>query len=141
MGIITDLFKEQDVIVERTDRFYKEDGIWYIDLPEFLNAGLGTKANLMMVAGADMMLDKLSGNTQEVTLKYSNHPFNDHQEMIKRTSLGYDEEYLKAVGHAPVDGGAFYHAVNMNQSLWLCPVTKYVFDGYYPFSIYLQVIK
>ena len=26
-------------------RFYKENGIWYIDLPEFLEQGLGTKAN------------------------------------------------------------------------------------------------
>jgi hypothetical protein len=31
--------------------FIKEEGIWYADLPEFLNAGLGTRANLMMVEG------------------------------------------------------------------------------------------
>jgi hypothetical protein len=26
--------------------FVKEDGIWYADLPQFLEQGLGTKANL-----------------------------------------------------------------------------------------------
>ena len=43
-------------------RFYKENGIWYIDLPEFIEQGLGTKANLMMVDGADTFLDFLSDN-------------------------------------------------------------------------------
>jgi hypothetical protein len=32
--------------------FVKEAGIWYSDLPEFLEAGLGTRANLMMVGVA-----------------------------------------------------------------------------------------
>jgi hypothetical protein len=140
MSVILDLFKEEKTIVDRTDRFYKENGVWYIDLPQFLEAGLGTRANLMMVAGADQMLDKLSGNTSEVKLRYSNHGFREHQEVIQRTSLGHDEDYLKTVGHAPVDGGAYYHAMYMNQPLWLCPVTKYVFDGYYPLVIYLQVV-
>lgn len=141
MSIVLDLYKEQKTMIDRTDRFYKEDGIWYIDLPQFLEAGLGSKANLMMVAGADVMLDKLSDNKDEVTLRYSNQIFGGHQEIIRRTSLGHDEDYLKSVGHAPVDGGAYYHAMYMNQPLWLCPVTKYVFEGYYPLIVYLQVIK
>jgi len=32
--------------------FVKEASIWYADLPEFLEAGLGTRTNLMMVDGA-----------------------------------------------------------------------------------------
>ena len=35
-----------------THEFYKEKNTWYIYLPEFLDAGLGTIDNLMMVAGA-----------------------------------------------------------------------------------------
>ena len=140
MSVILDLFKENETVIDRTDRFYKEDGVWYIDLPKFLEAGLGTKANLMMVAGADQLLDNLSGNKDEVTLRYSNHIFKGHQEVIQRTNLGYDKDYLDSVGHAPVDGGAYYSATYTNQSLWLCPVTKYVFDGYYPLVIYLQVV-
>ena len=37
--------------------FVKDQGIWYADLPEFLEARLGTRANLMMVDGADTFLD------------------------------------------------------------------------------------
>ena len=37
-----------------THKFYKENSIWYIDLPEFLEEGMGSKANLMMVDGADI---------------------------------------------------------------------------------------
>jgi len=40
--------------------FVKENKIWFADLPEFLEQGLGTKQNLMMVDGADTFLDKLS---------------------------------------------------------------------------------
>jgi hypothetical protein len=43
--------------VTKTLSFYKEAGIWYADLPAFLEANLGTKANLMMVDGADTFLD------------------------------------------------------------------------------------
>ena len=40
--------------------FIKDEGIWYADLPEFLEAGMGSKANLMMVDGADTFLDLLA---------------------------------------------------------------------------------
>ena len=43
--------------ITKTLSFYKEAGIWYADLPAFLEANLGTKANLMMVDGADIFLD------------------------------------------------------------------------------------
>ena len=56
-------------------RFYKENSIWYIDLPEFLEEGMGSKANLMMVDGADTLLDILSNNGSEVTLEFSQLPF------------------------------------------------------------------
>jgi len=39
--------------------FVKDAGIWYADLPEFLEAGLGTRANLMMVDDADDLLDNI----------------------------------------------------------------------------------
>jgi hypothetical protein len=57
-----------------TKRFYKEGKIWYIDLPEFLDEGLGTKANLIMVDGSDALLDILSKNGKEVTIEFSQLP-------------------------------------------------------------------
>ena len=41
--------------------FYKDDSGWYIDFPEFIEQGLGTKGDLAMVSGADQMLDYLGG--------------------------------------------------------------------------------
>lgn len=34
-------------------RFHKEEGTWFIDLPSYLEAGLSTKANLMIDVGAE----------------------------------------------------------------------------------------
>jgi hypothetical protein len=125
-----------------TKRFYKEEGIWYIDLPEFLNAGLGTKANLMMVAGADLMLDKLSNNGDDITVSFSNEPIEGAEHTLIKKKIGLDKKLLAAIGHAPVDYGAYYSwKENDNQSVWLCPVTEYVFQGGYPKNIYVKVVK
>ena len=37
--------------------FYRDNTGWYIDFLEFLAMGLGTKADLAMVSGADTMLE------------------------------------------------------------------------------------
>ncbi|MFM2395294.1 MAG: hypothetical protein RLZZ546_3277, partial [Bacteroidota bacterium] len=47
--------------------FYKENGKWYISLPEFINIGLGNKNNLLMVDGSDTFLDILSGYEPNTT--------------------------------------------------------------------------
>ena len=125
--------------------FYKEEALWYIDLPEFLDAGLGTKANLMMVAGADILLDKLSKNGDKITLQISNISFVGWTTWLEKEKQGKDDNYLQQIGHAPVDNGAYYKTnlieeVKETRSVWLCPVTEYVFHGYYPENIYIKVI-
>lgn len=52
----------QSAVVTKTLSFYKEAEIWYVDLPSYLQEGLGTKANLMMVDGSDTFLDLISDN-------------------------------------------------------------------------------
>ena len=131
---------EKEITV--TKRFYKENGIWYIDLPEFLEAGLGTKANLMMVSGADTLLDILSKNTDEVTVKFSNQKFEGYNERLSIKNFGLDKDYLDEIGHAPVDYGAYYKTTyNTGFDVWLCPVTMYVCEGGYPEYIYIKTIK
>ena len=71
--------------------FYKEEVLWYIDLPEFLDAGLGTKANLMMVAGADILLDKLSKNGDKITLQISNISFVGWTTWLEKEKQGKDD--------------------------------------------------
>jgi len=124
-----------------THRFYKEEGTWYIDLPAFLEAGLGTKANLMMVAGADTFLDKLSNNGNDVTVHIETAPYAEQEYALEKIGMGKDQELLDAVGHAPVPYGAYYQAKEDGHIMWLCPVTEYVFGGGYPDDIYINVVK
>jgi hypothetical protein len=123
--------------------FNKEDGIWYVDIPEFLEQGLGSKNNLMMVDGADTFIDILSENGYNVTLKISTQPFEGYQTKMKKFKKGLNKQLLDLIGHAPVDYGAYYMVSELNgnpfnHQLWLCPVTEYVF-GNYPEEIYTAV--
>jgi len=125
--------------------FIKEEGIWYADLPEFLELGLGSKGNLMMVEGADTFLDLLSNHGDHITLNISTKTFKGYSGRIKKIKYGLNREFLEEIGHAPVDYGAYYMAVEYNHQpfqhqLWLCPVTEYVF-GEYPEEIFFSTIK
>jgi hypothetical protein len=132
-----------------TKRFYKENGMWYIDLPEFLEAGLGTKNNLLMVAGADTLLNILTDDGTEAVIEFGDERFDGCNVQLDMNEMGKDQALLDAVGHAPVDYGAYYSAYNTQwlgyefklSSVWLCPVTEYVFGGKYPERIYLRVVE
>lgn len=124
--------------------FVKEVGIWYADLPEFLEAGLGTRANLMMVDGADTFLYHLAQGKPRITLQISTQPFHGWQARMIKIRKGLNQSLLQKLGHAPVDYGAYYSVTQLNgqphdHQLWLCPVTEYVF-GNYPGQIYASIV-
>lgn len=128
----------------RTLSFIKEDGIWYADLPEFLERGLGTKANLMMVDGADTFLDLLSNNGRYITLSLSRVVPLTYSGCLQKIKRGMNAQLLAELGHAPVEYGAYYHVSELyghpfEHQLWLCPVTEYVF-GEYPDQIYFFIL-
>ena len=130
----------------KTLLFNKENGIWYIDLPDFLEMGLGTKADLMMVDGADTFLDKLSKNSNAVKVFVSLHKYDGFEARISMINKGMNQDLLVQKGHAPVDYGAYYkldvfNGAQNDHVLWLCPVTEYVFGGNYPDKIWINVIK
>ena len=136
----------QTTTVTKTLSFYKESGIWYADLPAFLEAGLGTKSNLMMVDGADTFLDYLSNNQNHATLKISTSFFEGSDAVLNKIRIGLNQGLLDQIGHAKVDYGAYYHVekfkgIAINHQLWLCPVTEYVFEGTYPESIFIKLIN
>ncbi len=129
--------------------------MWYINLPEFIEGGFGTKNNLLMVDGSDKMLDILSDNKDEVTLTFSNGPIQNWDKMKSQAETkimhqGMNKEILDAVGHAPIDHGR-YHKVNYEawkgenhknfgrSVAWLCPVAEWVF-GEYPHYISVQTV-
>ena len=131
--------------IATTLSFNKEDGIWYANIPEFLEQGLGTKANLMMVDGADTFLDLLSNVGYHISLKISTELFEEHEAVLLKESIGLNAALLDLVGHAPVSYGAYYKVAAFQgkphqHQLWLCPVTEYVFGGSYPARIYISSI-
>lgn len=119
--------------------FYKDNTGWFIDLPEYINSGLGTKANLAMVLGADTFLDKLSNNGDKITLEISETHIDNSDGMLDIVGFDSPEEDLIEVGH-PIEVGAYYEDLKTQHMMWLCPVTKYVFNGHYPDTIYYKVI-
>jgi len=128
------------------EMFYKENGMWYISLPEFINMGLGNKNNLLMVDGSDTFLDILSGyepNTTpdgtKISLVLCDKEFLGFTHRLTKIDNGLNQDLLNKVGHAPVDYGAYYMVEEIpGHKLWLCPVTEYVFDGIYPEKIFLR---
>ena len=122
-----------------TYSFYKENNIWYVDLPEYLEAGLGTKANLMMVAGADTFLDYVCRGKKRVTWDIALEDFQGCQFLLEKKRIGMDKAYLDSVGHPEVEYGAYYTVKENNHQLWLCPVAEYVFNGTYPDNIYIRI--
>ena len=114
----------------RNLRFYKDpDSRWYVDLPEWE----GEKADLEMVAGADSMLEYMSGGEADVTLSMSESEFTCDC-VLQFVRLA--EEY---------QNGAFYkmdkyRGIDVEIEMWLCDVTKFVF-GRFPERIYVSVVS
>jgi hypothetical protein len=123
-----------------TYKFYKDESGWFIDLPEVIEMGLFTKGNLQMVAGADDLLQRLSKDGENVTLEFSEEPFDGYEHHMMMSGYGMDSDELSEYGH-PIEIGAYYNRESDGFVIWLCPVTKYVFDGKYPQDIYFKVIN
>jgi hypothetical protein len=129
--------------------FVKDGGQWYIDLPEFLEMGLGTRGNLMMVAGADTFLDFLDEKQENrVTIHMDTEKKfkSDKSGVIRFQEMFMDPTELEHYNHPEVEFGANYlvteyRGAKFNHRMWLCPVTQFVFGGEYPKIIYFKVLK
>ena len=123
-------------------RFYKEeDERWYLDLPEYIESGVGTKSNLEMVAGADTLLSELAQGETTITLKFKDESFDGHLiHLIRSSDYGYSPE-------PELDGGGWYHYYDKKKwhqlrptfhNVWLCPVTLYLYNNTYPKNLFIQ---
>ena len=126
--------------------FIKEDNnSWYADLPEYLANGLGNKNDLLMVDGADTFLDFLSSGGSRAEILISTVEFDGYDTVLHKESIGMNKSLLHEVGHGVVEYGAYYtvdtyKGAAYNHRLWLCPVTEYVFGGFYPEEVYIKVL-
>jgi len=108
-----------------TMSFEKEsNGCWYAVIPEWP----GLHGALQMVAGADDVLEMLSGGRNFVTLNISN----DHEiyEIWNRRGLVYVATH---------SSGGNYLVHQLHKNIWLCSVAEWVFGGHYPEEIYFTV--
>jgi hypothetical protein len=110
-----------------TYRFYKDAKGWFIDYPEWIERG-GTKNQLAMVLGADKMLEAVSKDGQ-VTLEFSDETFG-----------GFDIK-LKRLIRDPFGATYTSNREDFPKLIWLCNVTKAVFNKSHPKEIYIKVIK
>lgn len=116
----------------RKYRFYKNELGWFIDLKWFPF----NKAYLAMVAGADTLLDRLANGESEITLQIDTAP------------IPYSDGYLeKHVSTGLFHGAHYYTREGYNKlnivdirTVWLCPVTLWVFWKY-PKKIYFKIVK
>lgn len=106
--------------------FRKEkDGSWYI----VLKSWPGPKSALQMVAGADNLLDRLSNNGDAVTIGVK-----------KKSDSKKDITCVKTKEKS--DYGRWYEVFANEKAflgqIWLCPVTRFVFRGFYPETIIFE---
>jgi hypothetical protein len=109
-------------------RFYKtSEGSWYIDLPNWT----GPKGELQMVAGADTLLDEISAGKDEVALEVSVSPQRGFDVIEKVTNKIWGGADYKLIS---------YHGEEVNKELWLCDVTRFVFNDF-PDYIYFKKVE
>lgn len=113
-------------------KFIKEDNKWYIDLPLELEEGLFTKADLQMVAGADDLLEHISGGHSCVELSCS-------EEFIPN----WDWCIIQKEPIVNKYAGCTYTSTDRNgdfsTQLWLCPVTLHLFNDEYPQQLFIKL--
>ncbi len=129
---------------------HEEEKRWFIDLPNWP----WKKANLEMVCGADKLLDILSNGKDRVKLLVK--PLEEPKEETEFSNLMLEGWLEVKQIQSSLTGGATYtargigmeqfvrnHPVSgqsMQRTLWLCPVTLFVF-GHYPKYFYVKVIQ
>ena len=110
----------------RQFKFYKDEGTWYVDLPEWE----GSRADLAMVSGADTMLDIISQGENDIKVLLSTEDFdgsNRLEFLRKSPEVGEGSWYLMKT----------YKGIEYDLELWLCDVTIFVF-GEFPKNIYVS---
>lgn len=113
-------------------RFIKEGEEWYVDLPDYIDQG-GHKGDLQMVQGADTMLEMIAGDEKEVIL------WMDRIYFVGADKMTMTERCDPSVGGANYNLYQYQGEV-VDQNLWLCSVTEFVF-GDLPEEIFLKKVS
>lgn len=98
--------------------FVKIAGRWLVNLPDWR----GALDDLEMVAGADTLLDEMAQGNLIVTITLSTTPIDNPLYVLTK----FKEDAV----------GGTYRAENIPYTIWLCNVTKFVFQCH-PDTIYI----
>lgn len=141
--------KQTNQTMQKDVSFTKEiDGLWYVDQPDYIELGFGSKGNLLMVAGADTLLDALLSQTENPIIRDGDQTITitislqeeEGFECIEKESDGFDLETLRRYNHPVVESGANYILRSNGHKLWLCPTLLYVIkQNTYPNEIYFKL--
>ena len=112
-------------------KFYKDpDNRWYADLPEWA----GSKADLEMIPGADVMLDYMADGEDKVELYMQQERF-----------AGADRLDFNREAHEWGNGAYYtmesYKGIELLLFIYLCDVTKFVFGGGFPETIWIAKVE
>jgi len=121
----------------RTNKFYKKEGSWFVDLKFWPFS----KYYLAMVCGADKLLDKLSEGKDEVLIQYSKNGFFDYDGILQRDYIIDDNYMFGAIYDLKyMDIDDYSCDGNKKNNIFLCPVTLFIFF-IYPKEIFFKVKK
>ncbi len=117
----------------KTLKFFKKRGVWYVELPGYLE-NEDNKDGLVPVVteGFDTLLNIMANSLRTVTLTISLEPFD-----------GADE--LELIQLAKDESGGYYLVKTLYQEpfvlqIWLSKITKYLY-GCLPEKIYFKHVK
>lgn len=110
-----------------TYKFIKVESLWYIDIPEYIEAG-GTFEDCQMVLGADTLLDILSKDEQCVELIIEKEEFSNYDYVLKKQENDSEGSWYEISGKELIPF-----------RLWICSVTLFVL-GEFPKIIYIKKI-
>lgn len=102
----------------RLDFYKTDDNRWFIDLPEYIEQG-GDYEDLEMVQGADKLLDIISNGSNAAQVKVSLTPKFKRGVCLVRV-------------HQDEAGATYINLFNPFKPVWLCSVTRFVFNQNYP---------
>lgn len=115
--------------MDKTLKFIKLANRWFVHLPEFP----GQPDDLEMVLGADALCDMIdTHNMGIITVTISTEP-NEN----KFTTKEYILDFMFATTLGDEQDGAYYQVHGLDLQVWLCNVTKYVFNEF-PKTIYIK---
>jgi hypothetical protein len=122
--------------------FYRNNNRWFIDLPEYLEAG-GDVDDLEMIFGADTFLsDRCIIGSDVVRMNVETEKVSGYSELVKSSNDLEHGAFYVHVEQVPYSYDCNTepdYTPTIREVVWLCDVVKFIF-GKFPQTIYFRVL-